>query len=71
MNRSFYSDSIPNFLQSSTDQILGALARSNEFSLELTQRESWILEIRILKEILNNYEGRIFFEHSPTNGQKD
>jgi len=64
MKRSFYSDSISNFLQSSADQILGALSRSNEFSLELTQRESWIHEIRILKEVLKIYEGRIFFEYS-------
>ncbi len=52
MKRSFYSDSIKFFLETSSDQILGALSRSNEFSLEITQRESWLYEIKILKEVL-------------------
>lgn len=64
MKRSFYSDSIANFLQTTSDQILGALAQANEFSLETTQRESWVQEIEILKNVLNRYEGRIFFEYS-------
>jgi hypothetical protein len=64
MKRSFYSDSISNFLQASADQILGALSRSNEFSLEITQKEAWLQEIRILKGVLKNYEGKIFFEYS-------
>jgi len=64
MKRSFYSDSISNFLQTSADQILGALSRSNEFSLEITQKEAWLQEIRILKGVLKNHEGKIFFEYS-------
>ncbi len=64
MKRSFYSDSITNFKQNSSEHILGALARSNEFSLEITQRESWIQEINILKEALKDHEGKIFFEYS-------
>jgi hypothetical protein len=64
MNRSFYSDSITNFKQTSSEQILGVLVQSNEFSLEITQRESWIIEIKILKEVLKGYEGKIFFEYS-------
>jgi hypothetical protein len=64
MTRSYYSDLISNFLQSDTEQILGALAQSNEFSLEATQKDAWIREIRILKEILMNYKGKIFFEYS-------
>src|SRR4051812_46997062 len=64
MKRSFYSDSITNFLQTTTDHILGVLARSNEFSLEITQKDSWVQEINILKEILNTQNGKIFFEYS-------
>lgn len=64
MNRSFYSDSISSFLQTTSDQILGVLAQSNEFSLETTQRESWVQEIQILKLVLKNYKGKIFFEYS-------
>jgi len=64
MKRSFYSDSISNFLHTASNQILGALAQANEFSLEVTQKESWVQEIQILKEVLSSYEGKIFFEYS-------
>ena len=64
MKRSFYSDSISSFLQTPTEQILGALAQSNDFSLELTQKDAWLQEIRILKEILQDHNGLIFFEYS-------
>jgi hypothetical protein len=64
MKRSFYSDSITSFLHTSKEQILGGLSISNEFSLEITQKESWIQQIKILKEALKNFEGKIFFEYS-------
>lgn len=64
MQRSFYSDSITNFLNASADQILGTIATRNDFSLELTQKDAWLQQIRILKEILPNYIGLIFFEYS-------
>ncbi|HEV8079576.1 MAG TPA: DUF2075 domain-containing protein [Chitinophagaceae bacterium] len=64
MQRSFYSDTITNFCESSTDKILGSIATKNNFSLELTQKEAWLKEIIALKEVLKNYEGRIFFEYS-------
>lgn len=64
MQRHFYSSKISNFIKSSENEILGTLAQHNEFSLEQTQRESWIQEIKILKEVLKNYEGSIFFEYS-------
>ena len=64
MKRSFYSDSITGFLHTSKEQILGGLSISNEFSLEITQKESWIQQIKILKEALKNFEGKIFFEYS-------
>src|SRR5947207_1413498 len=64
MNRSFYSDTITNFCLTSSATILGTLASNNEFSLEQTQRVAWEQEILILKEVLINYQGRIFFEYS-------
>ncbi len=64
MKRSFYSDTITNFLQADTNHILGILAHNNEFSLEQTQRYAWEYEIALLKKILRGYEGRIFFEYS-------
>ncbi|MCW3080499.1 DUF2075 domain-containing protein [Segetibacter sp.] len=64
MKRSFYSDNITNFINSSTEHVLGVLAQNNEFSLELTQRETWIRQIALLKEVLFPYCGSLFFEYS-------
>lgn len=64
MNRAYYSDSISNFLNSPDQEILAKLALNNEFSLEMTQREAWLAEIRILKELLAPYPGEIYFEFS-------
>ncbi len=64
MQRSFYSDTIIEFCKSSSDEILGSIATKNDFSLELTQKEAWLQEIKILREVLNNYQGKIFFEYS-------
>jgi hypothetical protein len=64
MNRSFYSSSISNFLSSASENILGILAGNNEFSLEQTQRLAWNMQIKILRDVLKNYDGKIFFEYS-------
>ena len=48
-----------------TDQILGKLARSNQFDLEEQQRNAWINEIAILKEGLKDIAfARVIFEYS-------
>lgn len=71
MNRSYYHDSIPEFLTKSNEEILGYLAAKNEFSLEQTQRDAWLQEIIILKEVLTPYKGSIYFEFSiPRMGQR-
>lgn len=60
----FYDDKISSFLKKNSIEILGQLADNNEFSLELTQKDSWIKQIEILQNVLMNFEGRIFFEFS-------
>ena len=71
MNRAYYSNTIENFLVSTTDEILGRLSFENEFNLESTQKDAWIEEIKILKKVLLNYEGQIYFEYSiPRVGQR-
>lgn len=71
MNRAYYSNTIQNFIKSSTDEILGKLSIENEFNLESSQRDAWIEEIKILKNVLLNYEGQIYFEYSiPRIGQR-
>jgi hypothetical protein len=71
MKREYYSDLIGNFLKTNTDEIFSRLARENEFSLEQTQRESWLEEINILKKVLLPFSGHIYFEYSiPRMGQR-
>src|SRR3990167_9485854 len=71
MKREYYSDSISNFLRSSTEEILGVLALNNDFALIQTQRGSWVAQIEILREILSSHQGSIYFEYSiPRMGQR-
>lgn len=64
MKRAYYADSISNFLISSTEEILGILAKNNDFALIQTQRDAWVAEIDILRNTLSAYEGSIYFEYS-------
>jgi hypothetical protein len=64
MNRFYFSNSISNFLNTNPDVIIGKLAQSNEFSLEQTQRDAWLEEIKILQMVLRPFEGSIYFEYS-------
>jgi hypothetical protein len=64
MNSYFYSNTIQDFLTSSTNEIFGTITRNSDFPDEPTQKGAWTQEIKILKGILENYQGRIFFEYS-------
>jgi hypothetical protein len=64
MRREYYSDPISSFLARNNEEILGKLAQANDFALEQTQRDAWLEEIRILKNILQPYKGSIYFEYS-------
>src|SRR5688572_15607078 len=64
MKREYYSDSIANFRNTAPDEILGKLARSNDFALEQTQRDAWLEEINILQKVLLRFQGSIYFEYS-------
>lgn len=64
MKRHYYSNTIAQFLNDSSNEILGVLSQNNEFDLEQTQRYAWTYEIEILKRILNGYNGSIFFEYA-------
>ncbi|MGZ8846731.1 MAG: DUF2075 domain-containing protein [Pyrinomonadaceae bacterium] len=64
MKRDYYSDSISNFLNTSTNEILGTLTRNSGFAIEQTQRDAWLEEISILKTALRNTEGSIYLEYS-------
>ena len=64
MNPYFYSSTISNFITSSTNEIFGTITRNSDFPDEPTQKVAWTQEIRILKEVLKNHDGKIFFEYS-------
>lgn len=64
MKRDYYSASIATFRNSSIDEILGALARNSGFAIEPTQRDAWLKEIAILKNVLSDFDGHVYFEYS-------
>ncbi|MGA2780951.1 MAG: DUF2075 domain-containing protein [Smithella sp.] len=71
MNRAYYSATIEDFLNTSPEEIIGKIALKNEFPLEQTQKDAWLAEIIILREVLPPYKGSIYFEYSiPRMGQR-
>src|SRR5208283_4376187 len=64
MQRAYYSSSIDSFRQTSRDEILGKIVQGSEFAVEGEQRDAWLEEISILREVLSNFEGSVYFEYS-------
>lgn len=64
MNRAYYSASIASFRTATPNEILGALSQGSEFADEPTQKSAWQQEVDILKQVLSNFEGRIYFEYA-------
>jgi hypothetical protein len=65
MKRDYYSDSIPKFQDTSPNEILGILVKSSGgFTIEPTQRDAWLEQIRILKLALSDIQGSIYFEYA-------
>jgi hypothetical protein len=64
MRRAYYSSSISNFLETSPNEILGELSRSHARTLEQTQLNAWLEQINLLKRVLVNRTGRIYFEYA-------
>lgn len=64
MRRYFYSDTISNFITCSTQEIFGTIAQNSDFPDEPTQKEAWLQQIKILKSVLVDTKGSIFFEYS-------
>jgi hypothetical protein len=62
MKRQYYSDSIANFLRTTPTEILGKLVE-NSGTVEQTQTHAWLEQIRILKKVLEHYNGAIYFEY--------
>lgn len=64
MDRFYYQNSIAEFLADSEDAIFGALARNHTFDLVDLQRNAWLYEIKLLKNVLAGSSGQIVFEYS-------
>ncbi len=60
----FYKSPINEFLAESVETIFGKISLSNTFEAKLTQQKAWQEQIEILKEVLRDYEGMLFFEFS-------
>jgi hypothetical protein len=64
IKREYYFDTIENFLRQNPNNILGQIASNCDFSIEQTQRDAWIFEIKVLQKALLTKSGAIFFEFS-------
>lgn len=66
VNRAYYSDSVSAFLDKSEQEILGELLQNTSFAVEASQRDAWVEQIRILKQVLRPFrnDGKIYFEYS-------
>ena len=64
MERYYYANTISSFLQENTESIFGKLCNVDSFDTAKDQKNAWNEEIRLLKPILQGYEGYVFFEYS-------
>ncbi len=66
MKRSYYANTIKQFLQDSDSSILGELVQHHEFALEDLQKNAWIKQIQILKQLFTKHTENTFilFEYA-------
>ncbi|MFN2491675.1 MAG: DUF2075 domain-containing protein [Pyrinomonadaceae bacterium] len=65
MRREYYSASIATFRATSPNEMLGTLVRnSGSFAVQPTERQAWLEEIDILKNVLSAFQGHIYFEYA-------
>jgi len=60
--RFWYGASIAEFLDASSEAVLGHLTANCEFALIPTQRDAWLAQIEFLRSPLKGFSGSIFFE---------
>ena len=59
-----YGATISEFLAQNPDEIIGTLAANAGFAILQTQRDAWLIQIRLLLDALDGLQGGIFFEFS-------
>jgi DUF2075 family protein len=60
----YYSDTISNFLQKLPETIIGEISVNGKLGHINTELYAWEFQIKLLKEVLQNLEGHLFFEFS-------
>jgi hypothetical protein len=65
MQRAGIASTVEHFLATADASILGQLAESSAFAIDITQRNAWQTQIKTLKELLRPYSGRgsIYLEY--------
>jgi hypothetical protein len=61
-SRAWYGASIDEFLRTDSDAIVGRLALAGSHDLQHTQRDAWVRQVLILKNVLTGFSGTILFE---------
>lgn len=64
MKRSYYQNTIGNFLVEDTNSIFGQLAKYHQHDLEDQQKNAWLKQIEFLKTALQDIDGSLYFEFS-------
>lgn len=65
MQKSYYNNSIENFLQEDVNSIFGKLSQNHQYALEDLQKNAWQKQIEILKKVTQSLNsGSIYFEFS-------
>ena len=64
--RFYYSDTIHDFLDRCTDEIIGKMVQASAHDLNDETTDSWVCEIEVLKDVLALYRdrGSVFFEYN-------
>jgi hypothetical protein len=60
--RAWYGASIPDFLQTPLETVIGRLTANGDFALLPTQRDAWIVQLRVLAASLKGLSGSLFLE---------
>jgi len=64
MKRAYYSSTIYDFCKQAPAQVLGEIAREHSFDLTPLQRDAWIEQTALLRDVLLDHKGKIYFEFS-------
>lgn len=58
IERAYFASSISEFVELSSDAVLGQLTRASEFPVDLSQRDAWLEELCLLQDVLRDFCGR-------------